>query len=88
MDRITAYPGTPLHRDYATRGLLTSEWPVGRWEFADPEARRVYEDIVRRIDLDPDITFDEAEDFFLNRVGKWEDVIATRLGGPHQGANT
>jgi hypothetical protein len=76
MDRITPYPGTPLHRDYADRGLLTTEWPMGCWEFADPEAARLYGDVVRRIDGDPDITFDEAETFFLERVGEWEAAIA------------
>lgn len=76
MDRITAYPGTPLHRDYAARGLLTSEWPVGDWEFADREARRLYDDVVRRIDGDLGISFDEAETFFLNRVQEWEAAIA------------
>jgi radical SAM superfamily enzyme YgiQ (UPF0313 family) len=86
MDRITAYPGTPLHSDYAARGLLTSEWPVGSWQFADPEAQRLYDEVVHRIDNDPEITFDEAETFFLDRVGEWEAVIAARSGAPDRAA--
>lgn len=65
MDRVTAYPGTPLHREYLTAGYLTSEWPIGLWEFADPEAARVYADIVDRITGAGEITFDEAEAFFF-----------------------
>lgn len=89
MDRITAYPGTPLHREYLTSGYLTSEWPLGLWEFADPEATRVYADIVDRITGDEEITFDEAEAFFLSRLDDWDKVIAdrarTNVGSPQTG---
>jgi radical SAM superfamily enzyme YgiQ (UPF0313 family) len=89
LNRVTAYPGTPLYQDYATNGLLTSEWPVGKWEFADPEARCFYDDLVRHIELNPAITFDEAEHFFLDRIDKWEDIVTARShfppeGHPHQ----
>ena len=36
LNRLIAYPGTAVYRRYAERGLLTSEWPVPRWEFRNP----------------------------------------------------
>jgi radical SAM superfamily enzyme YgiQ (UPF0313 family) len=76
MDRITTYAGTPLHRQYSAAGLLSSDWPIGRWDFVDAEAARVYADIVNRIGPDPDITYDEAEEFLLARLDAWDDLIA------------
>ncbi|MET0133337.1 MAG: radical SAM protein [Kibdelosporangium sp.] len=72
LDRITAYPGTPLHHDYAAAGLLTQEWPIGRWEFPDPLLSELYDDVVRRIDFNSEISFEEAAAFFLDRVSEWE----------------
>jgi radical SAM superfamily enzyme YgiQ (UPF0313 family) len=76
MDRITTYAGTPLHHEYLAAGLLTSEWPIGRWEFLDSEAARVYADIVDRIGSDPGISYDDAEQFVLARLDAWDRVIA------------
>lgn len=36
LNRLIAYPGTPLYHRYRQRGLLTIDWPMPRWEFADP----------------------------------------------------
>ena len=72
LDRITAYPGTPLHAEYAAKDLLVDDWPIGRWRFADPAAARIHEEVQARIDGDPRISFDEAERFFLERVDAWE----------------
>jgi radical SAM superfamily enzyme YgiQ (UPF0313 family) len=76
LDRITAYPGTPLHAEYTAGGLLVDDWPVGRWVFADPHAAQVHADVHARIDGDPDISYDDAERFFLDRVAEWEAVLA------------
>jgi radical SAM superfamily enzyme YgiQ (UPF0313 family) len=75
LDRITAYPGTPLHAEYEAKGFLVDDWPIGRWLFADPMAAHVHEEVQARIDGDPGITFDEAERFFLERVDAWELAI-------------
>lgn len=74
LDRVTAYPGTPLHADYAARGLLVTDWPIGTWHFEDPEAANVYDDVYARIDSDPDISYDDAERYFLERVATWESA--------------
>ncbi len=76
LDRITAYPGTPLHAEYEAKGLLVNDWPVGHWKFADPMAAHVHEAIRARIDSDPGISFDEAERFFLAQVDAWESVLS------------
>lgn len=75
LDRITAYPGTALHREYAAKGLLTEEWPIGRWQFDDPKAAAVHAAIHERIDNDPAITYDDAEQFFLEQVADWEQAL-------------
>jgi radical SAM superfamily enzyme YgiQ (UPF0313 family) len=72
LDQITAYPGTPLHAEYAAKGLLVEDWPIGRWTFADPRASQVHAAINSRIDGDPQITYDSAEQFFLEQVESWE----------------
>lgn len=76
LGRILAYPGTPLYEEYSDAGYLTTEWPLGQWEFAEPEAARVYQDVAGLIGPNPEITFDEAEAFFLSRLDAWDDVIA------------
>lgn len=77
LDRITAYAGTPLHHEYAAKGYLTNDWPVGEWEFVDPRARDLYEEVRAHILLEDQITFDEAERFFLSRVADWEAELAS-----------
>ena len=42
VDRVVAYPGTPLYREYADKGYLTENWPVGEWDFVDPVAGEVF----------------------------------------------
>lgn len=85
LDRITAYPGTPLYAEYAAKGLLVEDWPIGRWTFAEPHAAQVHADIYARIDGDPKISYDEAERFFLDRVNEWEltlmDAAAAEKAG-------
>lgn len=78
MGRVVPYPGTPLYQTYSDAGYLTAEWPLGQWEFVDPQPAQVYADVVARIDADG-ITFDEAEAFFLARLDEWEDAIAGRI---------
>ncbi|SON63717.1 hypothetical protein MSIMFI_05248 [Mycobacterium simulans] len=80
LGRILPYPRTPLYQEYSDAGYLTAEWPLGQWDFVDPEASRVYEDVAGLIGPNPDITFDEAEAFFLSRLDDWDDVIAGRIG--------
>ncbi|HEY6803080.1 MAG TPA: radical SAM protein [Pyrinomonadaceae bacterium] len=74
FDRITAYAGTPLYHEYAAKGYLTKDWPIGEWQFADQNAGRVYEQLAKHIGGNEDITFSDAEDFFLTRVAEWEAV--------------
>lgn len=79
MGRILPYPGTPLYQEYSNAGYLTDEWPLGQWDFVDPEAARVYHDVAAQIGPHPEITFDEAEAFFLSRLDEWEDAITGRV---------
>jgi radical SAM superfamily enzyme YgiQ (UPF0313 family) len=72
FDRIIAYAGTPLYHEYAAKGYLMNDWPIGEWDFIDPEARRVYEQVADHIDQNEDISFEDAEGFFLSRVAEWE----------------
>jgi len=37
LNRLIAYPGTPVYRHYRERGLLTTDWPRPAWQFADPQ---------------------------------------------------
>jgi radical SAM superfamily enzyme YgiQ (UPF0313 family) len=37
LNRLIAYPGTPVHHRYRARGLLERDWPMPRWRFADPK---------------------------------------------------
>ncbi|MHA7651188.1 B12-binding domain-containing radical SAM protein [Mycobacterium sp. ML4] len=78
MSRIVPYPGTPLYEEYSAAGYLTSEWPLGEWEFVDPEATRTYAETVAHIDGPVRPTFDEAESHLLSRLGEWGDVLAGR----------
>ncbi|CAM4453776.1 magnesium-protoporphyrin IX monomethyl ester anaerobic oxidative cyclase [Mycobacterium basiliense] len=78
MGRITPYPGTPLYQAYSAAGYLTSEWPLGQWDFVDPEAARVYADVVARIAPEVGMNFDTAEEYFLSRLDDWDKVIAGR----------
>lgn len=75
FDRITAYAGTPLYDEYAAKGYLTNDWPVGEWEFIDPNARRVYEAVAAHVVRDEHITFEDAEEYFLEQVADWEAAI-------------
>jgi len=72
MDRVTVYAGTPLYREYAAKGYLTTDWPIGRWEFVELAARALFDSVVERIGGDPGISFEEAEAFFLAEVDAWE----------------
>jgi radical SAM superfamily enzyme YgiQ (UPF0313 family) len=78
VDRITAYPGTPLYDEYAAKGYLTKDWPIGEWDFVDPNARRVYEQVTEHIERNEDISFEDAENFFLARVAEWEAPAGER----------
>jgi hypothetical protein len=70
--RVAAYPGTPLHAQFAAAGHLVSEWPLGEWEFADPAARRAYDRIVDFLDTHPEATHDDAEAYVHGVLDDWE----------------
>ena len=80
FDRIAAYAGTPLYHEYFAKGYLTQEWPIGRWDFVDPNARRVYEQVAEHIEQNADISFAEAEKFFIRRVEEWEHATVQPTG--------
>ena len=86
FDRITAYAGTPLYYEYAAKGYLTNDWPVGEWDFVDPHAHRTYDQVAEHIDQADDISFDDAENFFLARLAEWE--AATGIGGTAAAGHT
>jgi radical SAM superfamily enzyme YgiQ (UPF0313 family) len=72
LDRITAYAGTPLYREYAAKGYLTRDWPIGEWEFVSPNAARAYDQIKAFVKRREGVTFEEAAQFFLARIAEWE----------------
>lgn len=73
IDRINAYPGTPLYYEYAAKGYLTKDWPIGEWNFVDTSAERVYRQVRQYIKQDANMSFSDAEKFFLARVEEWEN---------------
>lgn len=77
FDRITAYAGTPLYYEYAAKGYLTKDWPIGEWDFVDSYAARMYEQVAGHIQQSENISFSDAEDFFLARVAEWEAAAGT-----------
>jgi radical SAM superfamily enzyme YgiQ (UPF0313 family) len=88
FDRITAYAGTPLYHEYAAKGYLSNDWPVGEWDFVDPHARRLYEAVAAHIARDEHISFEDAEEYFLEQVGEWEasmqaDGLGAEPASPH-----
>ena len=76
LDRMTAYPGTPLYQEYAAKGLLTKDWPIGAWDFADRAAATFYQQLAGRIRHNEQITFEEAEEYFLTRLAEWDAMSA------------
>ncbi|VBA39759.1 hypothetical protein LAUMK13_02758 [Mycobacterium innocens] len=80
LSKITPYPGTPLYQEYSAAGYLSAEWPLGQWDFVDPQAARVYADLVARIAPDENISYDEAEAFFLARLDEWDNATALSAG--------
>jgi radical SAM superfamily enzyme YgiQ (UPF0313 family) len=47
LNKVVAYPNTPLYLDYQRRGFLKNDWPVGEWAFQDPVAAVVYDRLAR-----------------------------------------
>jgi radical SAM superfamily enzyme YgiQ (UPF0313 family) len=82
LERMVAYPGTPLYRDYAAKGFLTQSWPLGEWQFADNLAERFYHRVSEYIRSN-DVTFADAEKFFLSELAEWERqaAMSVRDGG-------
>jgi radical SAM superfamily enzyme YgiQ (UPF0313 family) len=74
FERMVAYAGTPLYDEYAAKGYLTTDWPIGEWEFVSPHAARMYDQTKAFIKQRADVTFEEAEKFFLARIAEWEAV--------------
>ncbi|MGY5055125.1 B12-binding domain-containing radical SAM protein [Streptomyces sp. 900105755] len=72
LDRIVPYAGTPLHQEYAAKGILAEDWPIGRWDFTDPHASRMYQRIRSSLQERPDMGFAEAEELFLGEIARWE----------------
>ncbi len=69
-----------MYQAYSAAGYLSAEWPLGQWDFVDPHAARIYADVVARIAPDENISFDEAEAFFLARLDKWDNATALNAG--------
>lgn len=41
LNRLIAYPGTPLYHQYRQARVLTVDWPMPHWEFTDPHVAAV-----------------------------------------------
>jgi radical SAM superfamily enzyme YgiQ (UPF0313 family) len=84
VDCVTAYPGTPLHREYAAKGYFKVDWPIGQWEFSEHAASRMFNNLVSHIRQQPDMSFDAAESLFLAELAAWEQseaISARELSG-------
>lgn len=69
-ERVVAYPGTPLYRDYAAKGYLIRDWPLGEWTFCDPQMAALYQDLTEHIQSTPDLDFGGAESYLLARLAE------------------
>jgi radical SAM superfamily enzyme YgiQ (UPF0313 family) len=69
-ERVVAYPGTPLYRDYAAKGYLVRDWPLGEWVFRDPQMAALYQDLTDHIRSQADLDFDAAESYLLARLSE------------------
>lgn len=75
LDRLIAYPGTPVYRRYRERGLLVEEWPVPRWEIADPQIAAIEQAMLRA--ESEGLTFRQMRDLFASLVGHDSAAVAT-----------
>lgn len=78
LNRITAYAGTQLHGEYAAKGYLTEDWPVGEWDFVDPCAGETYRRLRDHLDEHPRSSFEETRDFLLTTLDEWEAQAGDR----------
>jgi radical SAM superfamily enzyme YgiQ (UPF0313 family) len=84
LNRMVAYAGTPLHRDYEQRDRLMSDWPEGEWSFADARAELVYRRLSDRLDADENMTFAEAATVLRLELDAWEEAVQAEAGRAHQ----
>jgi radical SAM superfamily enzyme YgiQ (UPF0313 family) len=78
---VVAYPGTPLYRDYAAKGYLVHDWPLGEWTFRDPRMGALHQDLAEHIRSHADIDFDAAESFLLARLAEWDAQAPSPASG-------
>lgn len=73
LNRVIAYPGTPLHREYAAKGFLNEDWPVGQWTFQDPIAEEMFDRFAKNL-KDRDHT--SAHKYIDNCLDEWENRLS------------
>lgn len=74
LNRLIAYPGTPLYEHYRRRGLLTVEWPMPRWEFADPQVAAVEQAMLAAEATG--VSFSELRGMFATMIGAEATTVA------------
>jgi radical SAM superfamily enzyme YgiQ (UPF0313 family) len=72
VNKVKAYPGTPLYREFEAAGHLTrGEWPVKDWDFAED---RMY-DFVKHLDFlgsRPDCRQEDVLAEFHRQLDEWD----------------
>ena len=81
MNRVRAYPGTPLYEQYRAAGLLQKgRWPNLEWVYDDPRV----EDVAKRVSqvaMQPDSLYADVRGVFLAAIESLEtNLHATPLG--------
>jgi radical SAM superfamily enzyme YgiQ (UPF0313 family) len=67
LNRLIAYPGTPVYRRYKELGLLEQDWPVPKWSFSDTRIGEV-ETMMRTAEAAGNIDFHRLRKLFMEQI--------------------
>jgi radical SAM superfamily enzyme YgiQ (UPF0313 family) len=71
-NRIRAYPGTPLYKQYKDLGLLTEgEWPLENWTFPDPRYKEMADAVLFHA-VKPGVDYEDTKRVFLKYLEQIE----------------
>jgi radical SAM superfamily enzyme YgiQ (UPF0313 family) len=72
LNRVRAYPGTPLYKEYEAAGMLTrGDWPNRGWEFKDPNAEKMALN-VGLASMRPGARYEDVRATFVQELDRWE----------------
>ena len=70
LRNVFAHPGTTLWRQFKNAGLLSVEWPVPKWEFADSRAQRLKDSLMEAVSAGAE--YPAARAIFERMLDEWE----------------